>query len=179
MAWNASGTRVLYHGTSSGHLTRLLSGGSARVSTLLGAHYTDFGQGFYLTTFLHQAKNWANLKCQPWHRPSSSKIAAVVAFRVNWSQLASLKHIAFVTQGSLPPSDYWDFVSNCRTSGTSGSGATHSFDLCYGPVSLWPQTLIIGDADQLSFHSPQGENILNTSPCSVIAQGTLADPFLR
>ncbi len=28
------------------------------------------------------------------------------------------------------------------------------YDVVYGPVALWPQTLAIKDCDQISFHTP-------------------------
>ncbi len=46
---------TLYHGTISIHVKAIQAG----INLTLGRHNTDFGQGFYTTTVLDQAKAWA------------------------------------------------------------------------------------------------------------------------
>ena len=57
-----------YHGTDTGALGLPPTALTAGVLTFFAPNlarcrpFTDFGQGFYLTTRLHQARQWANAK---------------------------------------------------------------------------------------------------------------------
>lgn len=54
---------------------------------------TDFGQGFYVTTSEHQAKQWANAR---WLRtPGGSVNALVLRFALDREWLAALDSVAF------------------------------------------------------------------------------------
>jgi hypothetical protein len=68
-------------------------------------------------------------------------------------EFAMLNVLGFVTEGSSP--DYWDFVTYCRNGLTPHRfRGNQNYDLVFGPVSLWPQTLVVKDCDQISFHAP-------------------------
>ena len=43
------------------------------------------------------------------------------------------------------------------------------YDLVYGPVSLFPQSLVIADADQISFHTNNALNVLQNA--TIVSQG--------
>lgn len=113
--------------------------------------FTDFGQGFYTTTRLHQARQWANSRVMR-ARGSTGLHAVVLQFDLDRDWLASLEHLAFVR----PTRDYWNLVTDCRHGFPPHQRVTPralAYDVVYGPVSLWPQSLVIADCDQISFHS--------------------------
>ncbi len=157
---------VVYHGTDSGSLP---SGpwivGSpvpfpvslARCRTLV-----DFGQGFYTTTNQHQAEQWANTRVLRLP-PRTGLKAIVLAFSVDRDVLAGLDGLAFVR----PTTDFWDLVTDSRY-GFSPHARMKSghpaFDVVYGPVTLWPQNLVLADCDQISFHTPPAVAALSTLP---------------
>ena len=67
--------------------------------------------------------------------------------------------MAFVRGDVAPNSDYWQLVSHCR-SGKDHGRVEKSYYVVYGPVSLFPQLLVIADADQISFHTEEGLSVL-------------------
>jgi hypothetical protein len=100
-------------------------------------------------------------------------LATVIKFEVDRTQLAQLQTLTFVVDNP----DYWDFVQHCRH-GMGLHRSTGNYDVVYGPVSLWPQTLVIKDCDQISFHTDLAVAVLPTP--TLAAQATShADPFLR
>lgn len=146
-----------------------------------GAKLTDFGQGFYTTTHLKQAKSWANLRCQSLNVHLGKTFGpTVLRFDLDRNLLALLEAACFVTETTNP--DFWDLVTYCRT-GFSPHRAVSptyivagNYDVVYGPVSLWPQKFVIKDCDQVSFHTPRALGIIPTP--TVEAQespGTLFD----
>ena len=176
MPWT-NGPLVLYHGCDH------ISADSIMTPVLPNQHgihltqsraLTDFGRGFYTTTSLHQAKNWANSRCRRQIHTASSWLATVLSFRVDRNRLAALQTLCFVTESSN--TDYWDLVHHCRAGGFHLLMGHNNYDVVFGPVSLWPQRLVIKDCDQISFHTPHGLLILPTP--SVVAQGTPDSPLL-
>lgn len=171
MPWQ-NGPLVLYHGTDVKSANDILQNG---IQWNLCKTLTDFGQGFYLTTYLHQAKNWANVRCrllQKQASPSPLPVAAVIRFEISREELALPEVLVFVTEGANP--DYWDLVSHCRQGGSGRHllRKTEYYDVVYGPVSLWPQTLVIKDCDQISFHNPRSLELLtNAKPKQLYVQG--------
>lgn len=166
MAWT-NADLVVFHGTDLGSLQRLQGG----IALALCSPLTDFGQGFYTTTNVHQARQWANQRVRRLQgRPGPGPVALVVEYRIDRNALAGLRHLAFVTEGQ----DFFDLVTFCR-----GQGAPlhccppGGFDVVYGPVSLWPQTMVIKDCDQISFHSAAACAILRGP--TILHQG---NPFL-
>jgi uncharacterized protein DUF3990 len=142
----------VYHGTDSHSVgaSSVATGGTLpfAVKLALCRPNTDFGQGFYVTTHLHQAEQWANQRVTS--LPSTSLFAVVFRFQVDRDWLASLDALSFVR----PTNDFWDLVVDCRL-GFPPHQRTFppSYDVVYGPVSLWPQILTIQDCDQISFHT--------------------------
>lgn len=132
---------------------------------------TDFGQGFYTTTHLAQAMNWANNRVLNSQAIThSSGYATVLSFTVDRDEFASLETLIFIRSGR--GSDYWSFIAYCRQERTlhGRAGNLSHYESVSGPVSLWPQTHIIADADQLSFHGQSGVAALNDPTIHTVAQ---------
>jgi hypothetical protein len=179
--WGNKSLRA-FHGTDSDSLT---TGSGLSAPPTVGSQFsfvpklalcrpfTDFGQGFYVTTRLHQARQWANARVRRKKAsPAISLKAVVIEFAFDRDWLASLDALAFVRDTD----EYWDLVTDCRhTFPPHQRLAPHpaTYDVVYGPVSLWPQTLVIGDADQISFHTRRA---LSGFPmCKLTDQGTRND----
>jgi hypothetical protein len=65
MGWS-NGPLVLYHGcddTSAQSIMTPASPNRHGIHLAYSRPLADFGRGFYTTTYLHQAKNWANVRC--------------------------------------------------------------------------------------------------------------------
>jgi hypothetical protein len=107
---------------------------------------TDFGRGFYLTTSWEQARNWANVKAD--RRRSKGLI---LKFELDRDWLASLQSLCFV----LADTPFYNLVADCRNgiSPHQRPGPQQLYDVVYGPVTLKGQTMVVQNADQLSFHS--------------------------
>lgn len=96
--------------------------------------------------------------------PGKKTVATVIRFEVDRDKLALLEFLAFVTENSN--NDFWDFVRSCRRSAPPSQHRRHGnrrYDVVFGPVTLWPQTLVIKDCDQISFHTPLGIKCLPTA----------------
>ena len=166
---------ILYHGTTDIAESVLCKPSGVlphSIDVSLCRARTDFGQGFYVTTFLQQAEGWADRQFRDLRRRRGSKQssrAVVLRFEVDRNQLASLLSLCFVTDRSNP--DYWNFIEHCRTG--MGSHLLHgnkNYDVVFGPVTLWPQKFVIKDSDQVSFHTKSALEIL---PAPVLhSQGT-------
>lgn len=154
---------TVYHGTdlvSANAILHQTPEGNHRISLSRCSPITDFGLGFFTTTNLAQAKQWANQRI----RNSLSKdesVESVIQFVVERSRISALTHMAFVRAGSSPNSDFWRLGINCRNGNDHhGLSGESFFDVVYGPVSLFPQQLIIADADQISFHTQNALTVL-------------------
>jgi hypothetical protein len=148
---------VVYHGTDD---ISVGAQGFSRYSVLpfgvnlrLCRPFTDFGQGFYVTTSEHQARQWANARLLRTLAPTGPQPnALVLAFTLGRDWLAALDTLAFVR----PASDFWDLVQDCRNGFPPHQRPppfNPCYDVVYGPVTLWPQRLVIQDCDQISFHT--------------------------
>jgi Protein of unknown function (DUF3990) len=150
----------LYHGTVLPFAEMIIADG-VRIST--GRPNTDFGPGFYTTTLERQAQYWAYQLGQK----HPGEAAAVVAVDVGRDKLAALDTLAFV-RGDFHAEDFWSFVVHCRSGAGDHRRAHHPdglYDLVVGPVaSFWQQRVTMDGADQVSFHTPTAEIILNSSP---------------
>jgi len=72
--------------------------------------------------------------------------------RVARNRVAALETLVFPSERD----NFWSFVSYSRSGGTPHSDLAHrsrAYDIVVGPVTLAGQTLIIGGADQISFHT--------------------------
>ncbi len=153
---------VLYHGTIDTHTNSVLSG----VDVTRGRQDTDFGRGFYTTTWLIQAQGWA--LDTSWRNPGTAPV--VIWFRVSRDALADLQSLWFV-RGAPNANDYWSFVSYSRSGGASHGRAAHSqwYDAVIGLVSRrWQRRLAYPDLDQISFHTSAGAGLLDASPKGVM-----------
>lgn len=162
MAWT-NGPLLLYHGTTSiaaSIISRPLGPRPHSIDLSHCRHRTDFGRGFYLTTLLQQAEDWADRRFRRQSRKArESNPAVVLRFEVDRNQLASLLSLCFVTDRSNP--DYWDFVDHCRNEMASHLlHGNRNYDVVFGPVRLWPHRFVVKDADQVSFHTEAALEIL-------------------
>jgi hypothetical protein len=141
----------LFHGTVEDNVDDLLWA----VDEQKGGKRKDFGRGFYTTTSLEMAWDWAITKAN-----QTKTVPAVVSFQVS----RDLHSLCF-PRGESSGVDFWSFVQYCRSVGQhhNRSGVLW-YDVVIGPVSgsLCKQTLI-PDIDQVSFHTPYAVDVLNTS----------------
>lgn len=170
----------LWHGTAEPRLQNIQLGIDLRFCQ----RQTDFGRGFYTTTYPDQAREWARdttRKLQIRSRDPSIR-AAVVGLRVPLDNLSSLHSLPFVRPE--PGNElFWSFVRHCRGFSLSDPSdpshypdppeCTHlyphpssgsCYDMVCGPVArLWgrrPQVYL--SYDQYSFHTPAAAAMLNT-----------------
>src|ERR1700753_104145 len=94
---------VLYHGCSDQSLFPVnprgivVAGPPHNIDPMVGAVRPDFGRGFYTTTWLHQAKNWANHRVGKLRRRFPSAKAVVLRMRVKRNSFASLQSLIFAS----------------------------------------------------------------------------------
>jgi len=120
---------------------------------------SDFGLGFYTTTYAEQASIFAGI--QTFKRGGTP---AVVRIRMNRERLGRLRTIGFV-RGSLDAIDYWSFVLHCRSGFAHMPPTGRKYDVAYGPVAkAWKgptDSKLWEGYDQISFHTPEAIDILN------------------
>jgi hypothetical protein len=153
MVWTNSPARV-FHGTTLSNAKNIIKNDP---DPTRGRAAADFGQGFYVTSVLHQAQQWANLKVRNLP-PHLSDKAAVVEFDMNRDVAGQLgDHLTFVVADSA----FHDFVLfNRLGSATHGRGQKGQYDLVYGPVAAFPQTLTYANCDQICFLSQRAVQAL-------------------
>jgi Protein of unknown function (DUF3990) len=171
--WNNKPLTV-YHGTDDVSLGRpgVTQGTVLRgfvVNLSLCRPLTDFGQGFYTITSLHQAREWANARVRRVLAPAQQHTAVVIQFSLDRDWLARLDALAF----ARPIVDFWDLVTDCRYGFPphQRSGSQAAYDVVYGPVTIWPSRLLIQDCDQISFHTPATASGLGTPVVADVAAG--------
>jgi uncharacterized protein DUF3990 len=147
------------------------------VNPTLGRVFTDFGQGFYTTTWDHQARQWANARvlrtlAPP---PAAGRNAIVLRFELDRDWLAGLESLVFVR----PLLDFWNLVDDCRNGFPPHQrpprpprNPPRAYDVVFGPVTLWPQRLLIQDCDQVSFHTHDAARRLPGPIIYDVAAGT-------
>ena len=149
---------VLYHGCTEQSLQPQNPNGIQvgalphGIDPFIGARAPDFGLGFYTTTWLEQAKSWANVRAKNLRRRSPGARAVVLQFAMKRNDLAELEALVFTNEKG----GYWEFVAYCRQGGTPHArvGCPQAgYDVVYGPVSLATQQFVIKDSDQVSFHT--------------------------
>lgn len=152
---------ILCHGTVDVHVTAIVAG---PIRTGRGRTHTDFGPGFCTTTIERQAHTGVVQIAAT--RPGTT--AVVVEVVVSREDLAGLDTLAFV-RGDFQADNFWSFVHYCRRGArdhgrVAPSGGSRFYDVVHGPVAaFWNQRLAITDADQISFHTPRAEAVLNRS----------------
>lgn len=170
----------LWHGTAEPHVRGIRGGIDLRYCQ----RQTDFGRGFYTTTYQDQAREWAKVATRKLQidREDLSIRGAVIGLRVPLDALPPLHSLPFVR--SEPSNElFWSFVRHCRGFPQSDSGnpahypdppeCTHlyphpvggsCYDMVCGPVAaVWgrrPQVWL--SYDQFSFHTQAAVDILNT-----------------
>jgi hypothetical protein len=169
-AWSPPRSRYirLYHGCTSQDANNIQVHG---IDLTLCRLDTDFGRGFYTTTVLYQARQWA------WARFYDPMVAhmrpnqpVVLKFVLDRHHLADLYLISFVLGGRMKR-DFWSLVQHCRQSmpGTVNDhrgpvyqpDGTRGYDVACGPVAaFWRQRYAMQDADQFSFHTADGVRLL-------------------
>lgn len=179
-AWSTTHTHLeLFHGCLLFAARRIAVG----VNPTVGNPSTDFGRGFYTTTRLDQAEQWARRvyrKTYPLKNPSDPP--TIVKFVVPLDLLASLNSLSFV-RGDSSNAAFWSFVAHCRASGKVVRSHLHPdkrrappndwYDMIVGPVASWPpkrgHQYVLGSRngmnfatyDQFSFHTNAAAKILN------------------
>lgn len=158
-AWQDQ-TLELFHGTSDLFLSSI----QKKVDVRKGQHLKDFGRGFYTTTNIDKARDWAaNTAYFVGGDP------AVVRFEVSRNDLAMLDCLFFV-RGDKSAVDFWSFVQYCRTI-PSDHNRVHQawYDLVVGPITgTWTQQSVIPDADQISFHTRHATRVLDACRKQVV-----------
>lgn len=116
-----------YHGTIDVYSNRI----SDKIDISVGRHFTDFGQGFYVTSNYKQAVSWAAFK----YKDNESKFEqsikpSVIKFTLDLEFLSKLKGLMFDM-----PSDRWaEFIYNCRKAGRMDR-VFHEYDYVCGPLA--------------------------------------------
>ncbi|MEH2480204.1 hypothetical protein V1282_003561 [Nitrobacteraceae bacterium AZCC 2146] len=160
MSW-ANDDMVLYHGCSEESLAPgnprgiVVTGQPHNISLDVGASLPDFGPGFYTTTWLHQARNWANLRVRKLQARRRIAKAVVLSMRVERNAFAGLQSLVFPGERD----GFYKFVEYCRDGRRPHAAIEFRqgpYDVVTGPVTLAGQTMIVGGADQVSFHTLAG-----------------------
>jgi hypothetical protein len=100
---------------------------------------TDFGRGFYLTSCLEQAEDWANQLAFRRRRAKKTRQdkSLVLRFEIDRDDLAKLDYLVFL----LPNSDFKRFIGHCRQGSDNHcrNSTDNFFDVVFGPLTLYPQ----------------------------------------
>lgn len=164
MVWT-NGPVELYHGTTDAVTASIRTA----INPSKGAIFADFGRGFYCTSNLQQAKDWANTRVRPGQR------AEVIAFECDLDTIAGLEVLSFVIDSQA--SGFRDFVTYCRNAFHTAtwqhpdhmrSNRKTYYDVVFGPVVLWPQHGLLSGYDQISFHGSQSIAALKPLPQTII-----------
>lgn len=143
---------VLYHGTLHKHVKSILRG----IDIALCDDATDFGLGFYTTTNVNQATQYATNKAL-----YEGGRAALIEFTVSRDSLAKLDSLWFV-RSAKDADDYWNLVTACRKLGVSNRGGNHWYDIVVGPVARrFQKRFAWGQYDQISFHTHKAAHLLD------------------
>lgn len=156
MVWTNQPIEV-YHGTLESSANSIIGMGGINLG--LCRLHSDFGRGFYVTTNLHQAEQWANMKYLG--SPAATRAndrAAVLTFSLDRDAVGRLgDHLVFL----LPSREFHDFVAYNRLGGSTHARAGgQPYDLVYGPVAAYPQTIVYGNCDQICLLTQNALNAL-------------------
>jgi hypothetical protein len=170
MAWTNQ-RLTLYHGTDLASAQSVVT----RIQVGLGRARTDFGVGFYTTSWLNQAVYWANLiASRKATRSRTTVVAAVIQLDIDRDALAKLETLVFTSETAN--NDFWDFVTHNRTGLTPHRPSGANYEIVFGPITLWPQRLVIKDCDQVSFHTSAAAQQLGNA--TIIRQGGPGNPHV-
>lgn len=188
--WQPAGSEyvLLWHGCTASDKSNIEKG----ISLTACAVDTDFGRGFYTTTLERQARQWAWKRFYDWqkaHPRATGNQPVVLRFRVRRFAATKKKIVAFergldellslaFVIGDYVYEDFWSLVQHCRQSTPAlvndhRHGRGGWYDLVSGPVAaFWDQRVAMDDADQFSFHTSSGIDILN----ALIREGLKSGP---
>lgn len=153
---------------------------------------TDFGRGFYMTSSLRQAREWANeVVLKSVAKGSTASQAIVLRFVLSRELIATADSHSFVSETL----DYYDFTDWWRGAVTGtlphGRSTTHewvdnssitnlsktAYDFVHGPVRLNRQHIILQNCDQLSLHTEKACDAIREVLLEAIAPpGTATSP---
>jgi hypothetical protein len=153
---------VVYHGTNDLHAPTVLQ--AVRVAA--GRAATDFGRGFYTTTNFWQANSWGQRSAAM----SRGSLPVVIRFDLNRDAVATL-HSLFFIRGDARWQDYWSFAGYCRARNPDHGRVVNGgmFDIVAGPVMKnISRREIFEGFDQISFHTPASEALLNRSNPTIV-----------
>jgi hypothetical protein len=170
---------VLYHGCSTVSLQPGNPQGIALDTPSHGINHTtsrqrlDFGPGFYTTTWLYQARLWANERQIRDAKGHSAAKAVVLRIEMRRNDLADLQCLGFV---DWKRGGWLSFIEYCRAGGRPHAPKeyrSHPYDVVYGPLSGSKDHLSFGEADQLSFHTEEA-----TKKIPIVSVHELGGPLL-
>jgi len=143
-----------YHGTSLQYAQDIRDNG---ISLSVGDANTDFGRGFYITTDLKQAQEWAT-------QNFSGRTPTVVHYRVAHSQLTPLNLCGLVFPSGN--ADFLTFVRWFRDNKPPLGGA--GYDFVEGPLLFNPSKYLDGEppviaGQQDSIHSARATAVFNAA----------------
>lgn len=144
----------LYHGTAKTNAEMIQSNG---IDLSKANPKSDFGAGFYTTTSLQQASNWAWRQADRYHDEP-----IVLAYEISRELISKLDTLWFVS-GNYEAEDFWSFVFHCRQAraGHGRVGTVLYYDCVVGPVAaFWLDREPMLNADQISFHTQKGLALL-------------------
>jgi hypothetical protein len=148
----------LYHGTLEASARSIVSRG---VSVAYGRVRTNFGPGFYTTSDPVVAAEWARAR-EP---KRFGQRVGVIAADLDRDSFATLSWLAFV-RGDKGADDFRSFVAHCRAGARDHrrtEPAEPLYDVVIGPVAaILKERICMPNADQISFHTPAAEAVLNS-----------------
>jgi hypothetical protein len=167
---DSSGDITFYHGTADAYAKDIAANG---INLSKGSGNADFGGGFYITTNVYQAEEWA------WKNFASST-PTVVEYKVPAIDLAPGMLCGHVF--SSANSSWQSFVLAMRTNQPSTGGAGYGF--VEGPLLLNPNEFKAGAApiwggQQDSIHTLAAVSIFNSGFITTFAAPTLVPQTIR
>lgn len=117
---------ISYHGTISDYADKIVD----NIDITAGRTFTDFGQGFYVTNNMNQAKEWALKKFHDYKEMNQMLFPTIIVLELDIEKLRRLNGQEFEN-----PSTLWaNFVYNCRRIGKRGD-LYHQDDYVCGPLA--------------------------------------------
>ena len=145
---------VLYHGTTKTSADLIRANG---IDLAQASPKTDFGRGFYTTTSLRQAQNWA------WRIADEKKDEPMVlSYQIQREAIAKLDSLFFV-DGSYENDVFWSFVFHCRLGNEwhKQDKTMLYYDIVIGPIAaFWKDRVAMLIAEQISFHTDTAIKLL-------------------
>jgi hypothetical protein len=149
---------VLYHGTLKRFAELILQNGIDLSKSQIGR---DFGIGFYTTTILYQAEDWA-WQALRGKNALPDDTPAVLRYQIRRENLAKLDSLWFI-DAQRSNEDFWSFIFHCRNGnlGHGRMGPVLYYDCVAGAVTAsWEQRKVFEGTDQISFHTEVALSLL-------------------